>query len=203
MEEENIEELEDKQIKETHYTVSQHAAERFCEREWGYKTQTDKTKYANLRSTEIRNFLNKLCTYGECIFKGKIRQYNETMVYKKDQWVVLVDPRNNKIITCYPIAFGVGEDYDIEYVNRMSVQLEDAVKNKQEIEVEITECKNNFEEKIKEIDSKINDYKSLINQLQEQKSGYEQIIKNSDSELKEAQIKIESIIESMTHKKIM
>ena len=107
------EKLEDIKNEQTHFIPTQHAAERFVERAWGYKNQTDKTKYANLRSTEIREFLNKLCTYGECIFKGRIKQYSEQLVYKKDQWVVLVDPKNNKIITCYPIEFGVGEDYDI------------------------------------------------------------------------------------------
>lgn len=50
------EELEEAEIKQTHYIPSQHASERFVERAWGYKNQTDKTKYANLRSTEIREF---------------------------------------------------------------------------------------------------------------------------------------------------
>ena len=142
------EELEEAEIKQTHYIPSQHASERFVERAWGYKNQTDKTKYANLRSTEIREFLNKLCTYGECIYKGRIKQYSEQLVYKKDQWVVLVDPKNNKIITCYPIEFGVGEDYDIEYVNRMTKLLNEAVENKQKIEEESDTYKLELLEKI-------------------------------------------------------
>ena len=175
------EELKDIEIKQTHYIPTQHAAERFVERAWGYKNQTDKTKYANLRSTEIREFLNKLCTYGECIYKGRIKQYPEQLVYKKDQWVVLVDPKNNKIITCYPIEFGVGEDYDIEYVNRMTKQLNDAVENKQKIEEESDTYKLELLEKIDSINSKITEYKTLINQLQEEKQGYEQVIKGHES----------------------
>lgn len=197
------EELEEAEIQQTHYIPSQHAAERFVERVWGYKNQTDKTKYANLRSTEIREFLNKLCTYGECIYKGRIKQYSEQLVYKKDQWVVLVDPKNNKIITCYPIEFGVGEDYDIEYVNRMTKQLNEAVENKQTIEEESDTYKLELLEKVDNINSKITEYKTLINQLQEEKQGYEQVIKGHESGVKEAQLKIESIIESLTHKKIM
>ena len=205
------EEVEQKVTKEddselmsvTHYTVSQHAAERFVERAWGYKNQTDKTKFANLRSTEIREFLNKLCTYGECIFRGRIKQYNETMVYKKDNWVVLVDPNRNNVVTCYPMEFDVGEDYNIEYVNRMSKKLQDAVENKQKIEEEVSVYKEELQEKISNISSKITEYKTLINDLQEEKQGYEQVLKGHDVGIKEAQIQIESIIESLTHKKIM
>ena len=203
MEEELNQDENVNEIKETHYTVSQHAAERFVERAWGYKNQTDKTKFANLRSTEIREFLNKLCTYGECIFRGRIKQYNETMVYKKDNWVVLVDPNRNNIITCYPIEFDVGEDYNIEYVNRMSKKLQDAVENKKKIEEETNIYKEELQNKIKNIDSKIVDYKTLINDLQQEKQGYEQVLKGHDAGLKEAQMQIESIIESLTHKKIM
>ena len=149
---------DDGELNVTHYTVSQHAAERFVERAWGYKKQTDKTKFANLRSTEIREFLNKLCTYGKCIFRGRIKQYNETMVYKKDNWVVLVDPNRNNVITCYPMEFDVGEDYNIEYVNRMSKKLQDAVANKQKIEEEVSVYKEELQEKISNISLKITEH---------------------------------------------
>lgn len=131
-------------IKETHYIPSQHAAERFAERVWGCTTQPEKIKQANLRSEEIRVFLNKLCTYGECVYRGKIRQYNECLVYKKDNWIVLVSPSNNKIITIYPIKLGLDEEFDKKFVDGMTKKLEEATERKLEIEIKIEESNKEF-----------------------------------------------------------
>lgn len=187
-------------IKETHYIPSQHAAERFAERVWGCTTQPEKIKQANLRSEEIRVFLNKLCTYGECVYRGKIRQYNECLVYKKDNWIVLVSPSNNKIITCYPIKLGLDEEFDKKFVDGMSKKLQEATGKKLDIEIKIEESNKEFNNKIKENKRKINELKSIIKVLENENEGLQLCIDNSDADLKKAQLDIENIIDSLTKK---
>lgn len=161
-----------KERQETHYIPSQHAAERYAERNWDCPTQADKVKTANLRSEDIRKALNKLCTYGECVYEGPIRQYKTTMVYKKDNWVVLVDPTNNKIITCYPVQLGLDEDFDKEYVNKMSEKLQNAKDERDKIESEVAETKKNFKFRIDDNKRKINDTKALSKNLKQKTRGY-------------------------------
>lgn len=187
----------------TNYTVSQHAAERYVERAWHYQAQTDKTRIANQRMSEIKEFLNKLCTYGEIIYDGALKKYKRQLVYKKDNWVIIVDPQRNTIITCYPLQFGAGEDFDIEYVNRMSKKLEEAVNNKKKIEDEVNSFKSNYEEKIKHNEEKINEYKKIINTIENENNGLKTIVQNCNADIRAAQLEIENIVESLTCKKIL
>lgn len=196
---ENSQELQESQ--ETHYIPSQHAAERYAERNWDCPTQADKVKTANLRSEEIRKALNKLCTYGECVYEGPIRQYKTTMVYKKDNWVVLVDPTNNKIITCYPVQLGLDEEFDKEYVNKMSEKLQKAKDKKDEIESETAETKKNFKARIDDNKNKINELKSIIKKYEKENEGLQEVIDSCDGDLRKAQIEVEEIIDSLTRKK--
>lgn len=190
----------EKVIKETHYIPSQHAAERFAERVWGCTTQPEKIKQANLRSEEIRTFLNKLCTYGKCVYRGKIRQYNECLVYKKDNWIVLVSPSNNKIITCYPIKLGLDEEFDKKFVDGMTKKLEKATERKLEIEIKTEESNKEFKQKIKENNDKITELKSIIKSLEKENEGLQLYIDNSDADLKKVQLDIDNIIDSLTKK---
>lgn len=190
----------EKVIKETHYIPSQHAAERFAERVWGCTTQPEKIKQANLRSEEIRIFLNKLCTYGKCVYRGKIRQYNECLVYKKDNWIVLVSPSNNKIITCYPIKLGLDEEFDKKFVDGMTKKLEKATERKLEIEIKIEESNKEFKQQIKENNEKVTELKSIIKSLENENEGLQLCIDNSDADLKKAQLDIDNIIDSLTKK---
>ena len=187
MEEEIVEtNAEDFCVMATNYTVSQHAAERYVERAW-----------------QIKEFLNKLCTYGEIIYDGALKKYKRQLVYKKDNWVIIVDPQRNTIITCYPLQFGAGEDFDIEYVNRMSKKLEEAVENKKKIEEEVDGFKNNYEEKIKNNEDKINEYKKIINTIENENNGLKKIVQNCNADIRAAQSEIENIVESLTCKKIL
>lgn len=190
-------------IKMTNYTISQHAAERYAERALGYTTKTDQVKYANLRSTEIREFINKLCSYGECVFEGKIRNHNHTKIYKNKNWIIVVDPNNNKVVTCYPLLFGVGEDFDIEYSNRLTERLNELVLKKTEIEDEVNAFKDNYLEIIKNNNTKINEYKKIINELIEQNKGYQTIVDNADSDIRKAESDIYNLIDAMTGKKVI
>lgn len=190
-----------KERQETHYIPSQHAAERYAERNWDCPTQADKIKIANLRSEDIRKALNKLCTYGECVYEGPIRQYKTTMVYKKDNWVVLVDPTNNKIITCYPVQLGLDEDFDKEYVNKMSEKLQNAKDERDKIESEVTETKKNFKARIDDNKNKINELKSIIKKYEKENEGLQEVIDSCDGDLRKAQIEVEEIIDSLTRKK--
>lgn len=197
----NFQETQELERKETHYIPSQHAAERYAERNWECPTQADKVKTANLRSEEIRKALNKLCTYGECVYEGPIRQYKTTMVYKKDNWVVLVDPTNNKIITCYPVQLGLDEEFDKEYVNKMSEKLQKAKDKKDEIESETAETKKNFKARIDDNKNKINELKSIIKKYEKENEGLQEVIDSCDGDLRKAQIEVEEIIDSLTRKK--
>lgn len=190
-------------VEMTKYTISQHAAERYVERAMGYTSKTDKVKIANLRSTEIREFINKLCTYGEVIFEGKIREHNFTKIYKNKNWIVVVDPNNNKVVTCYPLQFGVGEDFDIEYTNRLAKALEELVVKKVEIEDEINSFKDNYLNNIKSNNKKIDEYKGIINQLLEQNKSYQSIVDSADVDVKTAELNIYNLIDKMTGKKVI
>lgn len=196
-------EVNEQNIKMTKYAISQHAAERYAERALGYTTKTDQVKYANLRSTEIREFINKLCSYGECIFEGKIRNHNHTKIYKNKNWIIVVDPNNNKVVTCYPLQFGVGEDFDIEYTNRLAKALEELVVKKVEIEDEINSFKDNYLNNIKSNNKKIDEYKGIINQLLEQNKSYQSIVDSVDVDVKTAELDIYNLIDKMTGKKVI
>lgn len=199
---EETEQYENQDVKMTQYTVSQHAAERFVERKYGYTNKTDKVKYANLRSTEIREFINKLCSYGDCIFEGKIREHNVAKIYKNKNWIIVVDPNRNNVITCYPLELGVGEEYDIGYVNRLSEKLKDLITVKDNIAQEINGFKENYSQLIQNNNQKINEYKAIINQLIEQNKGNQIILNNADADIQKAESDIYDLIDKMTGKKL-
>ena len=123
------------------------------------------------------------------------------MVYKKDNWVILVDPTNNKIITCYPVQLGLDEEFDKEYVNKMSKKLQNAKDERDKIESEVVETKKNFKSRIDDNKRKINEYKSIIKKFETENEGLQQVIDNCDGDLKMAQAKVEEIVDSLTRKK--
>jgi len=126
--------------------------------------------------------------------------FEECLVYKKDNWSVLVSPSNNKIITCYPIKLGLNEEFDKKFVDGMSKKLQEATEKKLDIEIKIEESNKEFNNKIKENKGKINELKSIIKVLENENEGFQLCIDNSDADLKKAQLDIDNIIDSLTKK---
>ena len=106
-----------------------------------------------------------------------------------------------KLLTCYPVQLGLDEDFDKEYVNKMSEKLQNAKDERDKIESEVTETKKNFKSRIDDNKRKINEYKSIIKKFGTENEGLQQVIDNCDGDLKMAQTKEEEIIDSLSRKK--
>ena len=189
----------------TNYKISKHAMERYCSRIMNKDNMSDINRLIKENEEKIKTDINKLITYGECIFQGKQSQKDGKGkvldVFLKDTWIVLVDIPAATVVTLYKVDLGCGDEFNLEYINKMLEKINEYKNQLNECQIS-TELENKqYKDFINEAQCQINEYKSIIKNLEEMCNGYQTIINNNIVKVSIANKNVADTVNTLVGKK--
>lgn len=171
---------------ENKLTITQHCAERYAERIMGREEKSDIAVYVAQNKEKIETDINKLYQYGNYIYTGSLKDHNVVNVYVNGTWVLLTDKENKRAVTMYKIDFGLGEEFNKEFVNRMLDKISETGKKCASTLREIDEEKKRYQEMVADFEQQANEYRKIANNLDKQVKAYSDIISVMDDRGKSA-----------------
>ena len=189
----------------TDYKISTHAKNRYAERIMGKEDNNNIQRFIVENEEKIKTDINKMISYGECIFIGKQSQKdgkgNVLNVYLKDCWIVLVDIRAEVVVTLYKIDLGCGDDFNLQYVSKMMEKLNQNKDNLVSKQLEVEAEAITYKQLIDDAQAQIFEYKSMIKNLEEMCDGYQTIIDNNRVKVSQANIEVVDVLNTMIGRK--
>lgn len=165
------------------YNISKHCKERYAERIMGKDNSTDVTRFIIDNEDKIQSDINKLIQYGELIYTGKQSQKDGKGkvidVYLKDCWVVLVDNKENNVVTLYKIDLGLDEEFNKSYVSKMMEKLNGCKEVLASVLEQVQNESNTYREMIADAEIQIKEYRTMIRNLEELCAAYKTVIENN------------------------
>lgn len=171
--------MEDK----TQLSITQHCSERYAERIMGKDEKGDISVYVAQHRDKIETDVNKLYQYSDLIYTGPLKDKNIINVFINGTWVLLVDRDLKKAITMYKIDFGLGEDFNKEFVSKMLDKIHASQKTYSEALQKLEERKADYEIIIEDFTEKANQYRRLAKNMDKQAEAYTEIMKVMDDEV--------------------
>lgn len=188
------------------YKISEHAYERFAERIMGYTNQIDVRRYVNQNRDLIAERINKTINYAELFYEGVLRDYSCNKVFVKENWVIIVNPNKNLVVTLYKVDFGLEVDEDGIDFNKLFLEKHKSILAK--AKEDLNEYKNNtqrtidqYENFISENDNEIKILNKRINSLKSQNDGYLTLIKGYKDNINFREKEITNIVDNMVCRK--
>lgn len=192
-------------IQLTDYKVSQHCEQRYAERLLGKDNKNDINKFIVENKEKIKIDINKMISYGECIFVGKQSQKDGKgkvlNVYLKDIYVILVDIPSSVIVTLFKIDLGLGDDFNREYISKMMDKINESKKELEDVQLEVLKESNMYKELIDSTEAQINEYRAMIKNLEELCNGYASVIGNNNVKISQANRKVADCVNALINKK--
>ena len=164
----------------------------------------DKTSIAVFiaeHQNKINEDVNKMIEFGDEIYTGKTNDKDFATVLVKDTWILLLDKEKNNVITLYKIDFGVGDDFNKEYISKMRDKLSQAIEKMEEEKSHITENIEEYRQIIENNKNSITEYNRLIKSLNEQNKMYQDIINSTNTNVEVAEKEVREIVRSLVGKK--
>ena len=190
---------------ETTYKISAHVEQRYAERLRGKDDKSDINKFILEHKEKINIDLHKMIQYGQCIYKGKESSKDGKGkvldVYLKDTYVVLLDSSNNTIVTLFKIDLGCGDEFNLQYIDKMMEKIEESKSNLDTIKAEVDEEAKMYKELIDESKAQINEYKAMIKNLESLQSAYQSILENNNVKLTQANRETADLVNKLVNKK--
>lgn len=183
-------------MEEVKYNITNHAMERYAERIAGKTEITNMRIYITDHKDDICDRIHKLINYGELIYEGKIKDYPVSKVFYKDRWVVIVDPKNNNVVTLYKVDLADDEVSDL-----FTYKILEKIKAEQQslitIEEEVNAANQEYRECISRNNSEIAYFKKMIKTYEEQNDGYNLLIRSSNAKIDEKNKNITNLVETL------
>lgn len=191
--------------KATEYKITKHAQTRYAERIMNKDDNNDINRFIIENEEKIKTDITKMITYGEKIYTGKSASKDGKAsildVYLKDHWIVLVDSKSNNVVTIFRIDLGCGDEFNTTYISKM---LEKLIKNRQTLEnikMEVGIESSTYRELINDCKNQINEYKSMIKNLEQLCEGYQLIIDNNCVKVSQAEREVAEVVNTLIAKK--
>lgn len=189
----------------TNYKISKHAMERYSQRLLNKDNMVDVNKFIKENEEKIKTDLNKMVSYGECIFIGQQSQRDGKgkvlNVYLKDQWIILVDTSNETVVTLFKIDLGCGDDFNLQYIDKMMDRINQSKTNLENARIEVEKESASYKEIMDDALCQINTYKAMIKNLEEMYNGYQTIINNNTVKVSQANREVADLINILIGKK--
>lgn len=187
------------------YTISRHAKERYTQRLLNKEDNNEIQRFIVENEDKIVTDINKMINFGQLIYSGRQTQKdgkgNILDVFLKDCWCTLVDSKSHNVVTLYKIDLGCGDEFNQQYISKMMEKLnankDELVSTKIEVETE----SNMYRDMISDAQAQINDYKSMIKNLESLCAAYQDIIDNNVVKISQANKDVAEIINTLISKK--
>lgn len=187
------------------YKISNHAKNRYAERILNKDDNNEIQRFITENDEKIKTDINKMISYGEVIFTGKQSQKdgkgNVVSVYLKDTWVILVDTKNENVITLYRVDLGCGDDFNNQYVSKMMDKLNESKDALMTTKIEVETESNMYKDMIADAQVQINQYKGFIKNLEELCNSYQGIINNNIIKVSQANRGVAEIVNTLINKR--
>ena len=189
----------------TDYKITKHCKERYAMRILNKDNANDINRFIAENEDKIKTDINKLISYGECIFVGKQSQTDGKgkvlNVYLKDTWVVLVDIKTENVVTLFKIDLGCGDDFNFQYISKMMEKINHSKDGLMSAKLEVETESATYRELIDDAQAQINEYKSMIKNLEETCKGYQIIIDNNIVKVSQANREVADLVNTLIGKK--
>lgn len=186
------------------YTISAHCKQRYAERIRG-KEDIDINRFVTLNEDKIKTDINKMIQYGEFVYSGNQTQKdgktNLVDVFIKDCWVVIADSKQKNVITLYKIDFGLDDEFNKMYVEKMLEKLNTQKAELKKVQEETHQETEMYRSLIAETDAQIKEYRGMIKNLEELLTSYKTIIENNHVKVTQSNRNVAEIINTMINKK--
>lgn len=187
------------------YKVSNHAALRYSERIMNKDSNYDINKFTAENTDKINTDINKLIEYGTMIFSGKQSQKDGKGkvldVYLKDTWIILVDSPATIVVTLFKVDLGCGDDFNMQYINKMMDKINQSKEHLNQVKSDVEQESKMYKDLMSENICQINEFKSMIKNLEELNSSYQSIIQNNCVKTSQAEREVADIVNSLVGKK--
>lgn len=187
------------------YTVSKHCKERYVERLMSKSDNNERQRYIVENEEKITDYINKLIQHGNLIYSGKQTQKdskgNIIDIFLKDTWCILADNKNRNVITVYKIDLGCGDEFNLQYIDKMIEKLNKSKDNLASITKEIETESIMYKEMINSSTSQINEYKTMIKNLESLCNAYQEIINNNIVKISQANKEVAEVVNTLIGRK--
>lgn len=187
------------------YKISRHAAERYSERIMGKEEKIDINRFVSLNEDKIKTDINKMISYGECIYTGKQSQKdgkgNIVDVYLKDVWIVLADSRTKNVITLFRIDLGLDDDFNKAYIAKMMEKLNANKEILESVQQQVQAESDMYRQMIDEAETQIKEYRGMIKNLEELSAAYKSVIENNSVKVAQANRDVVEVLNTLVNKK--
>jgi hypothetical protein len=192
-------------IQMTDYKISKHCEERYAQRLLNKEDANSINKFIVENKEKIKTDINKMVSYGDLLYVGKQSQKdgkgNVLNVYLKDTWIVLVDIKAEVVVTLYKIDLGCGDEFNLQYISKMMEKLNMNKDNLVSVKLEVEGESITYKELIDNAQAQINEYKSMIKNLENMCEGYQTIIDNNRVKVSQANMEVVDVLNTLIGKK--
>lgn len=182
---------------------TEHILERYAERIQEKKGKNEIKSFVAQNRKKIEENIQKLFDSAEFLCTTKIKEHNITNFYvNKNGWVLISDKENKKLITLYKVDLFLGTDFNKYYIERMTEDIKNKMKDYENIEYEIELDKEKRQEERKQCESEIASLKTRIKWLEENINLSTQQDKEADARLKVKKDEVQQQIENFVGARI-
>lgn len=190
----------------TNYKISKHCEERYAQRILNKEDVNSINKFIVDNKEKIKTDINKMISYGELLYIGKQSQKdgkgNVLNVYLKDTWIILVDIKAEVCVTIFRIDLDCDDDdFNLQYISKKKAKLDEKKKNLEEIQVEVASESKMYKEMIEENCCQINEFKTMIKNLEGLNQAYQSIIDNNTVKISKANREVADTLNSLIGKR--
>lgn len=181
------------------FIISNHAMERYAKRIANKDTTIDINTYVQLNKEKITEDINVMLEHSQHIYTGKVGAKDErpVNVYLSGTWVVLTDILDKTVITIYKVNFGLGEDFNKQFVNGILGRMEEHKNELLQAKQKVEEERNTYQTIIDDNNAQINEFKASINEIEKLNSDYQEVINNINVKYKAAELAVKKDVENL------
>lgn len=192
---------------EEKFKISKHCQERYVERVVGKYDKLEINTYIAKHEDKIRTDIGKMLTYGDKIYKGKAlgglaRNKEENTIILSGSWVIIYSEPKDLVVTMYKIDLGLGEEFNKEYVQKVLARVKKVEERLQKVGQVNDEERRDLENEIAQYDDRIEQYSSLIKDMQAHRDALKQELETMSCKDKELEMERVELISKLIGKKV-
>ena len=183
------------------YSLSNHARERYAERIMGKDDKMDVQSFIMQHEDKIYDDISQMIEYGEVIYEGQQVRSKDTRpckYYFRNDWIVVVNPQDKKVVTLFKIDLGAGDEMNKLYIHTMLQKLNEAKAKVADNLAILKELKSSYENAIQENNELIADYKSKIKSLENQNDSLNKLLQEEKTNIAIAEEEMRDVIATLT-----
>lgn len=183
--------------------ITKHAEERYTERLMDYTDKQDISSYIAQNKELIAERISKMVEYGDQIYEGKIRDGNYVKIIMKDNWVVVLDRKGDKVITLYKICLIRDDDeFNKLFVSKMKDHINEIKSRQKAIEDQTAQKRQDYLNAINDKKQRVKEFESLILDLRKSIQADQEEINHIDADKNCIEMELKHAVEDLVAKKI-